>query len=316
MSQSMTPYNPINQWMLPIVRPHSAGPFTNYPVNYGALPFGDVETALDYLAGLHSELRLRNADEDAIIHEWVMQCPELDQRFRNALSPREISDAFHQVLDLVYEYQQTQGRKGIAERLYTRLQQALQVDLLRASIQQPGITPTCQHLFRALAYVSSRYRSTQLGLMLYQWFLDHLPDIIANNSPTALWQWCHAILDSSMNYELKQDCLSKLSVHCPDLFHASQIGANESLVRQLPQLIRELADVINDCRPSYRRSSSSYGPTTGDPWSRSHKSRRPHLRRTHSEELEDERRDLQEQLRRNEDAQRRLDRRYRRPDER
>lgn len=255
---ALTPYVPSSTWL---TRPRSADPYINnwFPSAYPPDPrpnYGDF--LHEYLSGLYQAIEARRLNERMIVDEWIFDCPDLNSEYRNSLTREDLAEAFESTIAMARHAQMGQLEAGIPHSLQLDFEQAMQWDQIDQNCRDPRITLDTQRLFRALAYVSYCCRSISLGRVLHDFFIRHVQWIAMHNGRRSLWQWCVAIMESGMTYDMKRDCASHLQILRPDVFMLANARGMEGSIRKLPHIIRELEELLFDVSvPSTRRGRLS-----------------------------------------------------------
>jgi hypothetical protein len=190
-----------------------------YPNHHPRRTFVLNENALySYLPDFTAKyFRNPNSSVDAIISNYILSNPEINQQYWNPVSSEVLRDVFYTIFDAVANAQSGEVVYSTSRRLLRELEDCFREDEHAVLLSGSRVSRHSQHMFRSLAEISHSARSPHIGSVLCTFFLDHVRTFALRDSARSLVQWCHAIIRAYMPEENKRKCMERLLDVRPDL---------------------------------------------------------------------------------------------------
>jgi hypothetical protein len=136
-----------------------------------------------------------------------------------SLSEAELADAYLSIIRALARSSPGEADFVVSEALMNKLEKTLAQDRgdARNLVDGSYFHRRTQHLFRAMAEVSHRAKSSKIGNVLAQFFYRHASHIASIDNSSALGQWCYAILRATCREMDRYDCLKRVLRARPDL---------------------------------------------------------------------------------------------------
>jgi hypothetical protein len=157
-----------------------------------------------------------------------------------SLYEAELADAYLSIIRALARSSPGEADFVVSEALMKELESAIAQDRNDARMMDGSyFHQRSQHMFRCMAEVSHRARSSKIGNVLAQWFFRHATSIASTDSSSALCQWCYALMRATIREMDRVDCLKRVVRERPEL--ARKIAGQGAKAYKVAQMLDRIA---------------------------------------------------------------------------